>query len=224
MHRYNQSQDIDGWANLHSDILDALISEAGNGTLLHLMEEDEGLALFLDKTFVHNKEIPIEEVSEAALLQALEKYLAIPPTEASSGIEDHPEPSQDDPTEIGVPDDAQECGWMNDATHEVCSELVPAGRPPMLLHLNTAHDIRGPETTEVECMWVVLKSGYKLPCGKKFQRRNIPRHIGTHLGLRFPCEQCEKSFTRSDSLRNHERDNHMVQDTSATDAELYSHH
>lgn len=216
-----------------------MISEAGNGTLLHLMEEvralwgraifsvkcflqDEGLALFFDKTFVHNKEIPIEEVSEAALLQALEKYLAIPPTEASSGIEDHPEPSQDDPTEIGVPDDAQECGWMNEATHEVCSELVPAGRPPMLLHLNTAHDIRGPETTEVECMWVVLKSGYKLPCGKKFQRRNIPRHIGTHLGLRFPCEQCEKSFTRSDSLRSHERDNHMVQDTSPTDAELYS--
>ncbi|KAG1794148.1 uncharacterized protein HD556DRAFT_441304 [Suillus plorans] len=204
-------------------------SEADNDALLHFMEEvralwgraifsvkcflqDEGLALFLYEKFVHNKETPIEAVSEAVLLQALEEYFAIPPTEASSGIEDRPESSQDGPTEIGVPDDMQKCGWMDEATHKECPELVPAGRQSMLSHLNKAHNVRGPEKTEIKCMWGVLQSGYKIPCGEKFQRRTAPRHMTKHLGFRWQCEQCEKSFARSDLLRSHERDKHEVQD------------
>ncbi|KAG2142267.1 uncharacterized protein EDB93DRAFT_611079 [Suillus bovinus] len=166
--------------------------------------------MFFYGKFIHDRETP-KEISEAELLQALEEYLAAhPPNEASSGAEDHPEPSQDDSTEIGAPDSMQKCHWMDETTHRKCSELVPAGLRSMLSHLNTVHNVNGSEKTKMECRWAVLRSGYESPCGGESQRRNMPRHIAKHLGLRWPCGQCDKVFARSDLLREHEHSHHSV--------------
>ncbi|KAG1879805.1 hypothetical protein F4604DRAFT_534429 [Suillus subluteus] len=145
-----------------------------------------------------------------------EEYFTVhPPNEAGSDTEDRPEPSRDGPTEVGVPEITWQCGWMDETTNRRCPELVPAGRQPMLSHLNTAHGVRGAGKTLIKCKWVVLRSGYEIPCGQTFQRRNIPRHTENHLRLRHMCKLCGAHFCRADLLKSHERKNHRVQDTSA---------
>ncbi|KAG1851334.1 hypothetical protein DFJ58DRAFT_792848 [Suillus subalutaceus] len=164
--------------------------------------------MFLYEKFIHHKE-PLEELSEADLLQASEEYLAVHPSnEAGSCTEDHPEPSQDGPTEVGVPGNTWQCGWMDETTNRRCPELVPAGLQPMLSHLNTVHNVCGSERISMECKWAVPCSGYEFPCGNISQRRNIPRHIAKHLGLRYGCKLCGKDFARSDLLKYHERKDH----------------
>ncbi|KAG1742502.1 hypothetical protein EDB19DRAFT_1701452 [Suillus lakei] len=97
---------------------------------------------------------------------------------------------------------------MDEITHQRCPEIVPAGLQPMLSHLNTVHNVCGSEKIPVECKWAVLRSGYKSACGMTSQRRNMPRHIAKHLGLRWSCKLCGKNFARPDLLRHHERKDH----------------
>jgi hypothetical protein len=140
-----------------------------------------------------------------------EYFAAQVSNEVRSCTGDHPESSQDDPTEIGIPNDTQQCGWMDETTNRRCPQLVPAGLQPlqpMLSHLNTVHNVRGSEKDPIECKWVVHRSGCEYACGKVSQRRNIPRHIAKHMGLRWMCQLCYKHFARSDLLRCHERDDH----------------
>lgn len=192
--------------------------EAGDNLPLQFNEEDWELAMFFYETFIHHREPPTE-MPEAILLQVLKEYLAVHlPNEASSGKEDHPEPSQDDPTEISVSGDTRQCCWMDETTHRKCLELVPAGLQPMLSHLNTVHNVCGSEKTPTECKWAVLRSGCESACGSTSQRRNMPRHIAKHLGLRWACRLCDKDFARPDLLRLHERKDHQVQDTGEIDA------
>ncbi|KAI4464468.1 finger putative transcription factor family-related [Holotrichia oblita] len=41
-------------------------------------------------------------------------------------------------------------------------------------------------------------------CAKTFKTaRNLSRHKKTHTEISFPCDKCDKSFTRSDSLNHH---------------------
>jgi hypothetical protein len=178
--------------------------------------------MFLYWKFIHDQK-PLKGMPEADLLQALDEFSAVHPhTEASLGAEDHPEPSQDDPMDIIIPDDTQQCGWMDEATHRKCLAFVPTGLQSMLLHLNTAHDVSGSEKESKECRWAVLRSGYEYACGKKFQRRNVPRHVATHLGVRYACDLCNKHFSRSDLLKSHERKDHEAQDNCEIDAKLHS--
>jgi hypothetical protein len=190
--------------------------------------------MFLHETFIAHRE-PLTQLLEADLLQALERYWAVhPPNQISSGTEgladdpvdeehftvhmfnetgtgDHPEHSQDDPMEIGVPSDTRQCGWMDETTNRRCPQFVLAGLQPlqpMLSHLNTVHNVRGSEKDPIECKWVVHRSGCEFSCGKVSQRRNIPRHIAKHMGLRWMCQLCYKHFARSDLLRCHEHDDH----------------
>ncbi|KAG2153386.1 hypothetical protein DEU56DRAFT_483192 [Suillus clintonianus] len=209
-----------------ADILTTGSYEAGDGTLLVFQEEvrillwrgiisakrflqDEGLAMFLyEKFFRHGP--PQPEISETAALQAFDEYFTnLLSNEVSSGAEDHPEPSQppDDPVE-NVPDDMQRCHWMNEATHQKCPALVSKGLKSMLSHLNRAHGVSGSEKIQKECKWAVLRSGSESACGTTFQRRNIPRHVAKHLGLRWLCKLCGKSFARSDLLKPHVRKDH----------------
>ncbi|KIK43956.1 hypothetical protein CY34DRAFT_803188 [Suillus luteus UH-Slu-Lm8-n1] len=195
---------------------------AGDTTLLHFDEKDQGLAIFLYEKFIKPREPEPPEDLEVDLLQALEEYLARhPPNEASSSAEDNPaEPSQDDSMEIGVPDDTQRCGWMDEITNQRCPQFVLAGLKAMLLHLNTAHNVSGSEKAPKECRWAVLRPGYESACGATFQRRNVPRHIAKHLGLRWICNLCDKSFARSDLLKSHRRKDHQAQDKSEIETKL----
>jgi hypothetical protein len=108
------------------------------------------------------------QLLEADLLQVLERYWAVHlPNQISSGTEglpddpvdeehfkvhmfnetstgDHPAHSQDDPMEIGIPSDMQQCGWMDETTNQRCPQFVPAGLQPlqlMLSHLNTVDNV-----------------------------------------------------------------------------------
>lgn len=243
MSNNNKSQDFYNDAPME-DVLNRVNCAAGDDVLFHFMNENWGLAMFLYEKLIRDKE-PLEEMEEAVLLQASEEYFALhPPNEASSGTEDHPEPSQNNLAEIGVllqaleeflalhppneassgtedhpelsqddmengvPDDKQRCGWIDEMTNRKCFEVVPAGLRPMLLHLNMAHDVCGSETIKKECKWAVLRSGHESACGVPSQRRNMPRHIAKHLGLRWTCKLCSKNFARSDLLKIHERNSH----------------
>lgn len=202
-------------------VLRTMNDEAGDDIPLHFNEEDWGLAMFLHQKFIHHREP--EPLEEAVLLQALEEYLADHlPHEASSGAGDYPEPSQDDPMEIDVPHDTQQCGWVDEVTHRKCPAFVPAGLQPMLSHLNTAHKVCGSEKESKECRWAVLGSGYESACGATSQRRNMPRHIAKHLGLRWTCNLCDKNFARSDLLKYHARKDHQAPDTIEIDAKSHS--
>lgn len=182
--------------------------------------QDQGLAIFLYEKFIKPREPEPPEDSEVDLLQALEEYLAChPPHEASSSAEDNPaEPSQDDSMENGVPDDMQQCGWIDEITNQRCPQPVLADLKAMLSHLNTEHDVRGSEKDLKECRWAVLRSGCESACGTISQRRNMPRHITMHLGLRFICNLCGKSFARPDLLKSHGRKDHQVQDNGEIEA------
>jgi hypothetical protein len=118
--------------------------------------------------------------------------------------------------ETGVPEDTQQCGWVDEVTHRRRIMFGPPGLKWMLSHLNTAHDVRGPGKTLKECRWAVLCSGYESVCGTTMQHRNLPRHIAEwHLGVRWICNLCGKSFSRSDILKSHERKDHwQAPDTS----------
>jgi hypothetical protein len=137
-----------------------------------------------------------------------EYFAAQMSNEVRSCTGDHPESSQDDPTEIGVPNDTQQCGWMDETTNRRCPQFVPAGLYPMLSHLNTVHNVRGPERIMIKCRWAVLRSGHESACGNKFQRRHVRRHIAPHLGLRWTCRLCGNDFSRPDLLSDHERKHH----------------
>ncbi|KAG1818011.1 uncharacterized protein BJ212DRAFT_120326 [Suillus subaureus] len=118
--------------------------------------------------------------------------------EARSCTGDQPETSQDDPAEISVQNNTQQCHWIDETTHRKCLEFVPE------------------EKDQKGCMWAVIHSGHESACGGISQRRNMPRHIAKHLGLRCTCKLCGKDFARSDLLKGHERKDHQVQDTSAS--------
>lgn len=117
--------------------------------------------------------------------------------------------------ETGAPDDTQQCGWVDEATHRKCIAFVPAGLKSMLSHLVTAHDVRGSEKELTACKWAVLCSGYEFACGTTMRHYNMPRHITVHLGMRWICNLCGKSFSRYDILRFHESKDHwQAPDTS----------
>ncbi|KAG0703331.1 hypothetical protein DFH29DRAFT_450764 [Suillus ampliporus] len=175
--------------------------------------QDEGFFMFLNKF----RPSPLTEISETVLLQLKEEYdyLTAPDFadhllhEVISLAEETLEPSQPpgDPAESGAPEDTR-CRWVDKETNQRCNEPVPAGLKPMLLHLNKVHGVRGGEKTPIECRWAVLYSDCESACGTELQRRGIPRHIAKHLGLRSPCELCDKDFARADLLRDHIRKDH----------------
>ena len=136
--------------------------------------------------------------------------------EASIDIENISEPRLPDaPEESGLMHGElpEPCLWVNEDTKQVCETKVLAGKKAMLAHLNVEHGVRGSDKDEVECQWAIFHSGSFQVCGKRFQRRNIPRHIASHLRLRVFCTyaNCGKDFSRSDQMLDHIRNAHQVQ-------------
>jgi len=111
------------------------------------------------------------------------------------------------PEESGQMFNTQRCLWVDKLSNKICGDPVPAGLKAILDHLNRKHGVRGGEKEEVVCRWASDSGGV---CGEQFQRRNVPRHMGAHLCLRYPCQHCSKDFARSDLLRDHVREKHPV--------------
>ncbi|KAG8220494.1 hypothetical protein J3R82DRAFT_3191 [Butyriboletus roseoflavus] len=73
----------------------------------------------------------------------------------------------------------------------------------LIVHLRQAHDVQGKADRKLDCQWL-MNTGY---CGKKQLRRDgFKRHIATHIGLSVTCTECNKSFSREDTLREHKKD------------------
>ena len=76
-----------------------------------------------------------------------------------------------------------------------CALPLDGSTKSIKLHLR-AHGHRHAQREAVQCPWV--------GCSRTTQWMSIPRHIqSTHLGVRFRCLNCGKSYTRRRGLAIH---------------------
>ncbi|KAG2347582.1 hypothetical protein BDR05DRAFT_670585 [Suillus weaverae] len=66
-------------------------------------------------------------------------------------------------------------------------------------HLQQHHNINTSATSEdteqISCLWT--------GCRHAMKPGNLPRHILSHLGVRWMCSTCEASLSREDAFRRH---------------------
>jgi len=98
-------------------------------------------------------------------------------------------------------DDRYQCKWL--VSGIPCHQRF-ANFDELMIHMGGEHDVQGSSDRKLDCEW--FTSGRA--CGKKCRRDGIRRHIGTHVGDSVPCTHCDKSFSRSDSMRAHVKRHH----------------
>ncbi|KAG2352261.1 hypothetical protein BDR07DRAFT_1438574 [Suillus spraguei] len=65
-------------------------------------------------------------------------------------------------------------------------------------HLREYHGIRGADKLRVHCCW----NG----CHKELKKESLSRHVEEkHLMIMYPCNTCNKTFTREYNLRHHKK-------------------
>ncbi|KAG6334747.1 hypothetical protein ID866_4348 [Astraeus odoratus] len=58
------------------------------------------------------------------------------------------------------------------------------------------HGFRYKATAKITCPW--------RGCTQKVQYKNLARHVRSiHLGVKFQCQGCNKSFTREEAIARH---------------------
>ncbi|KAF8557864.1 hypothetical protein OG21DRAFT_1504849 [Imleria badia] len=98
---------------------------------------------------------------------------------------------------------ANRCKWlMGD---------IPCGQSfavfdDLIGHLGREHNVQGPAERKLVCHWCTHRGS----CGNQYRRDAYRRHIATHLNISFPCTvtDCDKSFSRVDSMRSHVKKKH----------------
>lgn len=90
-------------------------------------------------------------------------------------------------------DEIFECQWLDPSgpcNHEFSRQSISD-------HLRQFHGIRGADTMRVRCYWH--------GCGKELNRGNLLRHVKeTHLSISYPCDTCNRRFTRQYNLNQHQ--------------------
>ncbi|KAH0829000.1 hypothetical protein J3R83DRAFT_2449 [Lanmaoa asiatica] len=94
-----------------------------------------------------------------------------------------------------------QCRWLTGG--RPCSQSF-ADFQYLIVHLNRVHDVQGSAARKLVCQWLTDNGR----CGKEYRRGGYKRHIGTHLGYSVPCTECDKHFSREDSMRAHRKKKH----------------
>ncbi|KAI9573219.1 hypothetical protein HD554DRAFT_1157170 [Boletus coccyginus] len=100
-----------------------------------------------------------------------------------------------------VDNDAHQCRWW---MGDIPCDQECANFDELMKHLGHVHDVRGSATRELICQWMSNEE----PCGKQRRRHGFRRHIGKHLGQSIACTDCDKSFSRRDTMRAHWKKEH----------------
>lgn len=95
--------------------------------------------------------------------------------------------------------DSYQCRWLMD--NIPCNQGF-ANFDKLIVHLGHMHDVQGSAARKLVCQWQET-NGWR--CGKEFRRDGFRRHISTHLGISYPCPECDKHFSREDTMRTHRR-------------------
>ncbi|KAG2352262.1 hypothetical protein BDR07DRAFT_892023 [Suillus spraguei] len=96
---------------------------------------------------------------------------------------------------VHSPDELFQCMWVGEyGLH--CNDLI-FGRDTSV-HLRNCHGIRGADELLVRCCWE--------GCTETVKKESITRHVqAVHLGIAYPCNICNKAFTRTSNLEAHKR-------------------
>lgn len=68
----------------------------------------------------------------------------------------------------------------------------------LVVHLRV-HGVQGGAERKLTCQWLT-KNGF---CSKELRRDGFKRHIASHIGRSVSCPECDKSYSREDTLRDH---------------------
>ena len=76
----------------------------------------------------------------------------------------------------------------------------------LVTHLACEHNVQGPAERKLVCEWCTHRGS----CRNQYWRDAFRHHIATHLKISHPCTvvDCNKSFSRVDSLHSHMRKQH----------------
>ncbi|KAG2753973.1 hypothetical protein P692DRAFT_20173944 [Suillus brevipes Sb2] len=86
------------------------------------------------------------------------------------------------------------CKWEN------CTMHIAVEHKQVSKHLQQHHNINTSATSgatqQITCLWTGCRDAHMKP-------GNLTRHVLTHLGVRWICENCEGSLSREDAFRRH---------------------
>ncbi|KIJ65893.1 hypothetical protein HYDPIDRAFT_109964 [Hydnomerulius pinastri MD-312] len=88
-----------------------------------------------------------------------------------------------------------QCQW--DLRGTQCQMWVEGDVGEVLTHLRQYHGVEGRTKDAIICSW--------RECAQEFKLGSMPRHVMTHLGVRFQCSNCKGDVAREDYLRAHFR-------------------
>ncbi|KAH7913132.1 hypothetical protein BJ138DRAFT_1099692 [Hygrophoropsis aurantiaca] len=100
------------------------------------------------------------------------------------------------------------CDWISD-DGLTCNKHFARDNHSMFLHLKEFHGVRHGE--KMSCQWGGLCSNNS----RSMLPASIPRHLETHLGIKWGCSSCNFIATRPDIVKSH-----TVQNTSCSGAEV----
>ncbi|KAF9222474.1 kinase-like protein [Gyrodon lividus] len=92
-----------------------------------------------------------------------------------------------------------ECVWWSGVR---CGQSF-FSMPELVAHLQTAHGVDRSARELVVCMWGIQRGDVSVPCLAVLRRENLNRHIYVHLGHMYTCQLCGKTYSRSNTLKNH---------------------
>ncbi|KAG2074826.1 hypothetical protein BDR04DRAFT_119221 [Suillus decipiens] len=86
------------------------------------------------------------------------------------------------------------CNWAGCTMHTAVEQRQVAK------HLQKYHGISTSATSEdtqqILCLWAGCPNSHMKP-------GNLPRHVVSHLGVRWHCSMCKSSLSREDAFRRH---------------------
>lgn len=87
------------------------------------------------------------------------------------------------------------CMWVVECGLR-CNELIRGHDTSK--HLRNCHGIKGADDLRVSCCWQ--------GCNMVLNKEGLTRHVqGAHLKILYPCDTCNKMFTRTHNLDVHKR-------------------